>query len=77
MERTNDPADYSGELLCDRCGVDPNGQYWPICVNKRPDGSLWSHKETCEKYEYAGDLCTPCWEIMDSIEIFEEKDSVK
>lgn len=41
--------------VCPRCG---NGL--PSCSGRKPDGSRWEHWETCERYEWAADVCARC-----------------
>lgn len=62
-----DPATYSGQPLCPRCGIDPRGRTYPVCAEfHMVDGvyERWSHAETCERYEYSADLCDPCERLM-------------
>ena len=40
-----DPATYAGEFVCMRCGSG-----WPCCADRRPDGTSYTHAETCQKY---------------------------
>lgn len=41
--------------VCPRCS---NGR--PICTDRKPDGSYYSHVETCDTYEWAVDVCAQC-----------------
>lgn len=52
--RFKDPATYNGEPVCVCCG-----DGWPNCVDRRPDGSRYSHLDTCYRYKWA-DLCDRC-----------------
>lgn len=45
----------TGEALCPRCG---NGK--PCCADTKPDGSHYSHADTCATYTWATSLCAPC-----------------
>ena len=40
-----DPATYAGEFVCACCGSG-----WPTCADRRPDGTRYTHAETCRKY---------------------------
>lgn len=40
-----DPATYKGEFVCMRCGSG-----WPFPADTRPDGTRYTHAETCQKY---------------------------
>lgn len=44
-----DPATYAGEFVCMRCGSG-----WPLPADTRPDGTKYTHAETCQKYIDAG-----------------------
>ena len=44
-----DPATYKGEFVCACCASG-----WPICADTRPDGTRYTHAETCQKYIAAG-----------------------
>lgn len=44
-----DPATYKGEFVCMRCGSG-----WPFPSDTRPDGTKYTHAETCQKYIDAG-----------------------
>ena len=44
-----DPATYAGEFVCMRCGSG-----WPFPADTRPDGTKYTHAETCQKYIDAG-----------------------
>lgn len=63
--RFRNPLRYAGELLCICCGTDVakgrTGWKFPICADRRPDGTRWSHSDTCAvyKYEYSR-LCDDC-----------------
>lgn len=37
----------------------------PICTDKKPDGSIWTHDETCATYRWADDLCESCAATLD------------
>ena len=55
-----DPATYKGEFVCMRCGSG-----WPFPADTRPDGTKYTHEETCQKYYDAGwwdnyYLCEAC-----------------
>lgn len=56
-----DPATYKGEFVCACCASG-----WPICADTRPDGTRYTHEETCQKYQDAGQwwddykLCDAC-----------------
>jgi hypothetical protein len=66
-----DPADYAGQPVCARCGTDPSGTKWPICVELvkatcPPSIRRAAHMMTCAKY-WPGDedwLCAECDEIV-------------
>ncbi|OQQ32285.1 hypothetical protein A6411_10795 [Prescottella equi] len=58
--RKHSPAEYHGEDLCPRCGIGAvTGWRYPICADRRDDGTRWPHEETCQRYTY-GDLCADC-----------------
>lgn len=68
-----DPADYDGRQTCARCSRDASGDYWPICADARPDGTRYTHEESCERYATirggSADyddwwLCDPCERLM-------------
>lgn len=44
-----DPATCAGEFVCACCGSG-----WPCCADTRPDGTRYTHAETCQKYRDAG-----------------------
>ena len=53
-------ADANRDLLgvddvCPRCG---NGR--PICTDTKPDGTRYTHAETCATYDWADVLCDRC-----------------
>lgn len=55
-----DPAKYAGEPVCSFCASG-----WPTCADTRPDGTRYTHEETCQKYRNAGrwgryTLCDTC-----------------
>lgn len=67
------PTDYAGQELCERCGVDSDGNRFYICAEMLPDGSKLSHDESCALYPYHYDgLCDECDQIMRA-EFEEEK----
>lgn len=47
--------------VCPRCA---NGR--PICVDFKPDGSQYSHEETCARYAWADDVCDACAPLLES-----------
>ncbi len=47
--------------VCPRCS---DGR--PICTDKKPDGSTWTHDETCATYEWADDVCADCLKAHDA-----------
>lgn len=48
------PAEYTGELLCPRCGAGAEtGSQYAHCYHG------YSHGSTCAVYQY-GDLCPEC-----------------
>lgn len=47
--------------VCPRCS---NGR--PICTDLKPDGTYYSHTETCDTYEWAVDVCAQCEAEMTS-----------
>lgn len=49
------PEQYEGELLCPCCGVTADGRYFEDCTHP-----LVTHRESCERYRYAYDLCSAC-----------------
>lgn len=53
--------DTPAKPLCPRCG---DGR--PCCADKRPDGTRYSHADTCETYEWSDELCPSCREIEES-----------
>lgn len=57
-----DPVTYNGEFVCIRCGSG-----WPCCADKKPDGTHYTHQESCAKYEWGGanyDVCKRCDEEL-------------
>lgn len=59
-----DPAHYDGRYLCIRCGRDQHGDYWPGCTSKKPDGTQYTHEETCARYGEHDWMCDPCERLM-------------
>ena len=64
MIKFKDPATYAGEFVCARCGSG-----WPCCADTKPDGTHYTHEETCQKYETRPDweamrLCKKCEALM-------------
>jgi hypothetical protein len=57
-----DPATYAGEFVCPRCGSG-----WPCCTDRRPDGTKFTHAETCERYRDADDVCVSCDAAMQGV----------
>lgn len=49
------PEQYNGELLCPCCGITEDGRFFQDCTHP-----LVTHFESCERYEYAIDLCPRC-----------------
>mgnify|MGYP006913874986 CR=1 FL=1 len=55
------PANYQGQPLCRRCGVDADGIVWPDC--EHPEHT---HNETCARYTFLDedihgtDVCDAC-----------------
>ncbi|MBM4653841.1 hypothetical protein GS462_26500 [Rhodococcus hoagii] len=39
------------------------GWRYPVCAERRADGTRWPHEETCQLYAY-GDLCGDCERIV-------------
>ena len=56
---SRDPATYAGEPVCPRCGSG-----WPCCTDRRPDGTKFTHAETCERYRDTDDVCASCETAM-------------
>ncbi len=49
--------------VCPRCS---NGR--PVCSDWKPDGTRYSHDETCAIYDWADDVCAQCApEILDEV----------
>ena len=46
--------------VCPRCS---NGR--PICQDLRPDGTKYTHEETCATYDWSDDLCADCLATID------------
>jgi hypothetical protein len=59
-----DPGTYSGEFVCICCGSG-----WPCCADKKPDGTNYTHAETCNKYHWGGDKYDVCERCEREIEI--------
>lgn len=49
------PDEYRGELLCQRCGRDSDGNYHIGCEDAR-----FTHEEACVPMRFAHDLCDKC-----------------
>lgn len=45
-----DPQDYDGRPICFVCASDAQGTEWPLCADRRPDGTTYTHEETCLAY---------------------------
>ena len=65
MTRFRNPATYNGELLCLLCGREVDkvstGWVWPICADRRNDGTRYSHRDTCAIYKFEmSRLCDRC-----------------
>jgi hypothetical protein len=61
------PEQYAGEPRCFICGMSPGSVYFPMCCDTKPDGTRYTHDETCSTYpglrnrRYDPEwLCTRC-----------------
>lgn len=64
MSGFKDPTTYAGEFVCARCGSG-----WPCCADTKPDGTQYTHEETCAKYETRDDwedmgVCDKCEKML-------------
>lgn len=58
--KLKDPWWYDGSPVCPRCGSG-----WPVCADRNEDGiRVYSHADTCARYNWADDLCEDCDRIM-------------
>jgi hypothetical protein len=61
------PDEYAGDPRCFICGMSPDGVFFANCATVLPDGTIYTHDETCQKYgaerdrSYPADwLCSRC-----------------
>lgn len=48
------------DRVCPRCS---DGR--PICRDTRPDGTRYTHEETCATYDWADDVCAACQPFLE------------
>lgn len=64
----SDPRKFDGRLLCMRCGRDEQGDYWPLCADRKypfgPSFERFTHEETCEVYGEHMWMCDECDRAM-------------
>jgi hypothetical protein len=58
--RTLPPSEYEGQQLCPCCGDDGTGTSYYVCAETSPIGQTFTHAESCQRYDYAADLCSQC-----------------
>jgi len=52
---TKDPRFLPALPLCPCCG-----EGYSTCGQRRPDGTAWTHEDTCGRYQFGDNLCPRC-----------------